>query len=379
MVHLTEEMKAQLMKVTGISDMSEFDSLVKQHAPEIPDFDQSLKNHSPFDLQLVLFREQIENKGINNYESKTSIEEKMKYVYETLIQDADFQQVENLCLKIKSKKDIEKSKKLRDLGNKNFQSKVNEEAIRYYNESVLAAPIKDGVSQEAALGLGNRSVVLFNLSEYEKCLSDISAALLFGYPRNLQYKVYERQGKCYQALGNYSSAKQSFEKALEMLKVGKVAENKKPEIESDLKKSVEEVSGECDNQPLALVKKDKYKIWNPHKQFPNMLESVSIEYREDVGRHGVATENIAPGDLILVEDPVSWTVNVGEFENICQQCMKSVGRTPVPSPDHETALFCCYNCLKQFQEKFRFNDLPLVELFSTGAAESSASAMLAFR
>ena len=39
------------------------------------------------------------------------------------------------------------------------------------------------------------------MSEYENCLSDISAALYFGYPANLQYKVYERQGRCYQALG----------------------------------------------------------------------------------------------------------------------------------------------------------------------------------
>ena len=40
MVYLTEEMKAQLMKVTGISDVSEFDSLVKQAAPDIGNFDQ---------------------------------------------------------------------------------------------------------------------------------------------------------------------------------------------------------------------------------------------------------------------------------------------------------------------------------------------------
>ena len=50
----------------------------------------------------------------------------------------------------------------------------------------------------------NRSVVLLRLNEYEKCLSDISAALHFGYPDNLQYKLYERQGTCLQALGYVS-------------------------------------------------------------------------------------------------------------------------------------------------------------------------------
>ena len=61
MVFLTEEMKAQLMKVTGISDVSEFDSLVKQHSPNIENFDKSLQQHSPFDLQMVLFKEQLES------------------------------------------------------------------------------------------------------------------------------------------------------------------------------------------------------------------------------------------------------------------------------------------------------------------------------
>ena len=220
MVFLTEEMKAQLMKVVGISDVSEFDSLVKQHSPNIENFDKSLQQHSPFDLQMVLFKEQLESRGLEQMSQLSSDEEKIKYVYEVLMQDQDFRNINNVCLKVKSKKDSEKSKKLRDLGNKNFQKKVNEEAIRYYNESILAGPIVDGAGQEVSLGLGelifllmlisslnnslipgNRSVVLFNMCEYENCLSDISAALYFGYPANLQYKVYERQGRCYQALG----------------------------------------------------------------------------------------------------------------------------------------------------------------------------------
>ena len=166
---------------------------------------------------------------------------------------------------------------------------------------------------------------------------------------------------------------------MKLLSVGKVAENKKPEIESDLKKSLSEVEGESENKPLAIMKKDRYKIWNPHKQFPNMIESVSIKYKEDIGRHGIATADIAPGDVILIEDPLAWTVNVGQFDNVCQNCLCPVGRTPVPSPAHETALFCSYKCLIQFQQTFKLNDLPFIELFSAGVSESSASVMLAFR
>ena len=128
----------------------------------------------------------------------------------------------------------------------------------------------------------NRSVVLLRLNEYEKCLSDISAALHFGYPDNLQYKLYERRGACHQALGcvtnyyafktrtcayrNYHEAKEGYEKALELLKIGKVTESKKQEVETDLIKYISEVSVECENMPIALLFKDRYKVKSPHKQ-----------------------------------------------------------------------------------------------------------------
>jgi len=57
-----------------------------------------------------------------------------------------------------------------------------------------------------------------------------------------------------------------------------------------------------------------------------------------------------------------------------------VGRTPFPSPKHEAAVFCKYSCLKEFERTFaKYDDLPFVELFASGATEGSASVMLAFR
>ena len=144
----------QLMKVVGMTDVNEFDNLVKQHAPQIDNFDKTLKKHSPFDLQMVLMKEQIESQGINNFQNLGTAEEKIKYVYDILIKDPEFKDVRKMCLKRKSQKDVDKSKRSRDLGNKNFQKKVNEEAIRYYNESILSGPIEKGKGKEVSLGLG---------------------------------------------------------------------------------------------------------------------------------------------------------------------------------------------------------------------------------
>ena len=46
----------------------------------------------------------------------------------------------------------------------------------------------------------------------------------------------------------------------------KATEEKKVEIKADLEKSIEEIKGDCENQPIALLNKNNYKIWSPHKQ-----------------------------------------------------------------------------------------------------------------
>merc|ERR1719350_1139148 len=251
-------------------------------------------------------KEQIEGAGINSFQNLKTTEEKIKYVYEILIKDPDFKNVTKMCLKRKSEKDAEKSKRSRDLGNKNFQKKVNEEAIRYYNESILSGPIENGKGKDVSLGLGNRSVVFYNLQEYENCLQDIEGALAFGYPEELSYKVYERQGRCLQALGKYEEARQSFTKALGCLGPAKATEEKKVEIRADLEKSISEITGDCENKPLALLSKNNFKIWSPHKQFPNMSDCLEIRYSPSAGRHGIASDTISPGEIILVEDPMAW-------------------------------------------------------------------------
>ena len=62
------------------------------------------------------------------------------------------------------------------------------------------------------------------------------------------------------AYRNYHEAKEGYEKALELLKIGKAIESKKQEIQTDLMKSISEVSVECENMPIALLSKDKYKV-----------------------------------------------------------------------------------------------------------------------
>ena len=177
----------------------------------------------------------------------------------------------------------------------------------------------------------------------------------------------------------YQKARASYEAALETLAVGKIADEKKPAVEAELRSALEQVEAETEQMAVAVLGGGRFSIRRPHTQFPSMSEAVTIRYEEDVGRHAVATQNIEPGDVILVEKPLAWTVSVNNFEHFCQNCVNNVGRTPIPSPSHESGVFCCYDCLTHFQTTFPFDDLDFVQLFSSGTSEGSASVMLAFR
>ena len=79
--------------------------------------------------------------------------------------------------------------------------------------------------------------------------------------------MFERQGRCLQALGKYKEARQSFGKALDCMDQAKATEEKKVEIKADLEKSISEIQGDCENQPIALINsRNNFKIWSPHKQ-----------------------------------------------------------------------------------------------------------------
>lgn len=56
---------------------------------------------------------------------------------------------------------------------------------------------------ERSIALANRSATLFHMQKHSECLVDIRRALELQYPKDLIYKLYERQASCYMALKDY--------------------------------------------------------------------------------------------------------------------------------------------------------------------------------
>jgi tetratricopeptide (TPR) repeat protein len=126
-------------------------------------------------------------------------------------------------------KSYKRSVDLRNSGNKSFQMKDDRTALVLYTQSIATAPFpgaskisdqelqtqlrekeSNSTSEALALALANRSAVFFSMGNHEACLRDIRQALKYSYPKKLLYKLFERQGKCLQALGRIESAMDSL-------------------------------------------------------------------------------------------------------------------------------------------------------------------------
>lgn len=165
---------------------------------------------------------------------------------------------------------------------------------------------------------GNRSAALYHLENYKLALVDMEEALKIGYPKELLYKLEDRRARCLLALKKHAKAMDTFKSALKSLDHAKVPPEKKQKLESDIRvmlavmekgkklsenektnKNASEEETEVKSKSRALP---RTKDTNP--LYPEFSKAVEIkDAGGDVGRHGIATRDIKPGEIIAVEIP----------------------------------------------------------------------------
>lgn len=199
------------------------------------------------------------------------------------------------CFKPKSALE---SVKLRNEGNKLFQKKCYHEALEVYSCSILNAPIESH-GNELSLALANRSAVLFHLREHHQCLEDIQQALSHGYPYELSYKLFDRQGKCLFVLGHDSEAWDCFQKAKQALHQSKLDHKKKEvwlkELEMEIHRCQETNTDKTHVMP-GLTSNNEQGFSLPqltrkeNSKFTSASCAVDITTSPVAGRHPVATQ-----------------------------------------------------------------------------------------
>ena len=135
-----------------------------------------------------------------------------------------------------------------------------------------------------SLAFANRSAVLYHLRKYGEAVDDIALAFRHRYPKNLQYKIFQRRGQCLTALGRHTEAEAALAEAIASLDfVSKMPENKRESLKRDLNALIAEtraLSGKAGPKKKSSVLVEPEEI-QAGKTFEELLET-DITSSEDL-------------------------------------------------------------------------------------------------
>ncbi|XP_066953505.1 SET and MYND domain-containing protein 4-like isoform X2 [Macrobrachium rosenbergii] len=255
-----------------------------------------------------------------------------------------------------SVKSEDRANMLRLLGNQCYKAQNYLEALKSYNLSIMAAPhpvlsnirIEEtegntvfdfprinparygGVALEkcSAFGKGfaNRSAVMLDLGEYEKCLEDIDLALEYGYPEELRPKLEGRRLKCKEAqrqeeASNFRHGPRDF-----------LDVNLEKRLLQDAFKKVKSAIAQ---KPPVLK--------DPNPCIPALSSSVKVSHWPNKGRGLVATRDIKPGEVLSVERAFAVVLGQELLATNCSTCTHKCVN-PLPCPGCSQVVFCSRSC-----------------------------------
>lgn len=251
-----------------------------------------------------------------------------------------------------------------------------------------------------SLGYANRSAVLLELEQYDKCVYDIDAALRYGYPKLLHSKLAERKAKCLIAQKRKSEAKEVLENALKDLAELSLDESKSKNSREALQFLVNQCeSNENDTHSeaktsqkdlqidLSRASKEKLlfscqtptapKLVDPSPTIPALSASVRMAYTPSQGRYLVAERDIHPGDVLVAETGYCSILHLdSSLRTHCSNCLSRC-LTPVPCPSCTRVVFCSSFCCIQGLSYFHRQECNILPTLA--ALDMGKNSVLAYR
>ncbi|XP_018315234.1 SET and MYND domain-containing protein 4 isoform X3 [Mycetomoellerius zeteki] len=228
-------------------------------------------------------------------------------------------------------KDAEVSKRRRLEGYQLAAVGEHDKALLLFSQAVLRAPqpghykcgrnktVDQGLSLSLAL-LG-RAEIFMALKEYYFALEDLRLAAEHDLPDKLMQELQQKKEQCERFLKDNENSLMLFDPRI----------NKMAQLISDKEKSN---SGGGDGTPLNGAVNSELR-WS----------SGALEIRETTtaGKHVVATAEIHPGDILLVEPPLAGCLLPEFYGTHCQHCYARL-RAPVGCPNCSCVAFCGKKC-----------------------------------
>lgn len=159
---------------------------------------------------------------------------------------------------------------------------------------------------------------MYHLERHEYALEDIEEASRLGYPKDLLYKLEERRARCLLGLKRHDEAVEAFRRALQSLDDARIPLERRQRFEADIRVMLavmdkgKRLNEAATGNPLRARDKlksngcpeDGFILQQRNPLYPAGSRAVEIkDDGGDVGRHAVATREIAPGEIVIVERP----------------------------------------------------------------------------
>ncbi|XP_073421782.1 SET and MYND domain-containing protein 4 [Dendrobates tinctorius] len=246
----------------------------------------------------------------------------------SLLQQEEEEILERLCSDLSAGKEPRAVLFYKEEGNKRFGRKQYTAAAALYSKAISHGTPG---TEDIAVCFANRSAVFFHLGHYSACLEDIDRAQEHGYPERLRSKILQRQANC-----------------LQNLKQSDISTNKSHRTarKSNMNHTRQELKG------------------NP--QLSNSSSSLQLHYSASKGRHLLACEDIALGELLICEDAYvhviipardantktnTWDVSITNCDVFCHHCLLRT-LAPLPCRSCSLARYCSSECMDQAWEHY---------------------------
>ena len=240
--------------------------------------------------------------------------ENVKFVYNAL----KSRQLLPTPSQFKFGKDDGKALQMRKKGNIHFVDLDYVGALDYYNRCLAFSTAS---SENLGLAYANRSAVYFNCGYYDECLENIELAIKHNYPERLMEKLLNRKEEC--------------------------------------EKRVNRIEGKVKiDAPPKVTLTDKA---NP--MIPSVINGIKLAHNKNLCYHLVATRDLRPGDVIMIEKPYMAIFHTKALYSYCSNCYESNMMNLMPCETSTHAMFCSRECYDKFWNRFFKYEAPITQIY----------------
>ncbi|XP_058819604.1 SET and MYND domain-containing protein 4 [Topomyia yanbarensis] len=263
-------------------------------------------------------------------------------------------------------KNLDQSLNFKNLGNKAFQRESWNEALAYYNMCYMATP--DSNEQGKAIIFANRSAALYHLEKYDLALKDIQRAISHHYPKEMMYKLKERQARCFLGKKDHVSALKCFKETVQALDDCQLPLERRQKLERDAQIMIILLPKNIEAEKKLAKSRKPERVAPKKPPVPDHYvdKALYIDCTVDEGRFAKTHSDLKPNTIVLLEKP-HVSVLLEEYSlSHCSKCFKRVS-VPICCPKCSDVIFCSESCAKDSSfHQFECGFLPI--LWKSGAS-----------